>query len=259
MRRQVVAAGPLLRGPSIHELLKSRGIVTYFQPILSARQRSIIGLEALSRGVGEGSGSGVIAPRTLFNAAAEASLIDELDQLCREQAVRAFSGLHAHPGDHMLFLNLHVPVAQTPAALATEIDELVTTAGLTPRSVAIEILEAEIQEMGHVRSLVNLLRSRGFLIVLDDVGSGHSNLDRIPFIKPDLLKVDRTLIARIDTDYHKRGTLKSLVDLGRKIGALVVAEGMETEGRGDGGARAGRRPAAGFLSRPAEGKRLHAA
>ena len=81
-----------------------------------------------------------------------------------------------------------------------------------------------------MRSLVDLLRSRGFLIVLDDVGSGHSNLDRIPFIKPDLLKVDRTLIARIDTDYHKRGTLKSLVDLGRKIGALVVAEGVETEG-----------------------------
>ena len=165
-----------------------------------------------------------------LSAADEAGLIDDLDQLCRQQASRAFSGLRADMGDHMLFLNLHVPVDQTPAALANEIDELVTMAGLGPRSLAIEILEAEIQDMGQVRSLVNLLRSRGFLIVLDDVGSGHSNLDRIPFIKPDLLKVDRTLISRIDTDYHKRGTLKSLVDLGRKIGALVVAEGVETEG-----------------------------
>jgi EAL domain-containing protein (putative c-di-GMP-specific phosphodiesterase class I) len=172
----------------------------------------------------------VIAPRAIFSAADEAGLIDDLDQLCRQQAVRAFSGLCPDTGDHMLFLNLHVPVDQTPEALANEIDELVTMAGLSPRSLAIEILEAEIQDMGQVRSLVNLLRSRGFLIVLDDVGSGHSNLDRIPFIKPDLLKVDRTLISRIDTDYHKRGTLKSLVDLGRKIGALVVAEGVETEG-----------------------------
>ena len=223
-----MATGPLFKGSSIHELLNSGGIVTYFQPILSARQRSIVGLEALSRGVG--ADSGVIAPRVLFNAAGEAGLIDELDQLCRQQAVRAFSRLRADTGDHMLFLNMHVPVAQTPAVLANEIDELVSMAGLSPRSLAIEILEAEIQDMGQVRSLVNLLRSRGFLIVLDDVGSGHSNLDRIPFIKPDLLKVDRTLIARIDTDYHKRGTLKSLVDLGRKIGALVVAEGVETEG-----------------------------
>ena len=228
MRRQAVATGPLFRGLSIHELLRTRGIVTYFQPIVSARQRSIVGLEALSRGVG--ADSGVIAPRAIFSAADEAGLIDDLDQLCRQQAVRAFSGLSADMGDHMLFLNLHVPVDQTPAALANEIDELVTMAGLGPRSLAIEILEAEIQDMGQVRSLVNLLRSRGFLIVLDDVGSGHSNLDRIPFIKPDLLKVDRTLISRIDTDYHKRGTLKSLVDLGRKIGALVVAEGVETEG-----------------------------
>jgi EAL domain-containing protein (putative c-di-GMP-specific phosphodiesterase class I) len=226
--RSQVAAGALFKASSIYELLRSRGIVTYFQPILSARQRSIVGLEALSRGIG--AGSSVLAPRALFSAAGEVGLIDELDQLCRQQAVRAFSDLRADVGDHMLFLNLHVSVAQTPAALASEIDELVTTAGLGPRSVAIEILEAEIQDMGQVRSLVNLLRSRGFLIVLDDVGAGHSNLDRIPFIKPDLLKVDRTLISRIDADYHKRGTLKSLVDLGRKIGALVVAEGVETEG-----------------------------
>ena len=251
-----MATGPLFKGPSIHELLKNRGIVTYFQPILSARQRSIVGLEALSRGVGEDSG--VIPPRTLFNAADEAGLVDDLDQLCRQQAVRAFARLREEAGDHMLFLNLHVPVAQTPAALASEIDELVTMGGLGPRSLAIEILEAEIQDMGQVRALVNLLRSRGFLIVLDDVGSGHSNLDRIPFIKPDLLKVDRTLISRIDTDYHKRGTLKSLVDLGRKIGALVVAEGVETEGEAMVAPRVGRRPAAGILSWPAERSRLHA-
>ena len=145
-----MATGPLFKGPSIHELLKNRGIVTYFQPILSARQRSIVGLEALSRGVGEDSG--VIPPRTLFNAADEAGLVDDLDQLCRQQAVRAFARLREEAGDHMLFLNLHVPVAQTPAALASEIDDLVTMGGLGPRSLAIEILEAEIQDMGQVTS-----------------------------------------------------------------------------------------------------------
>jgi EAL domain-containing protein (putative c-di-GMP-specific phosphodiesterase class I) len=228
MRKALVGAGPVPGGLSIQNILRSRGVVTHFQPILSARQRSIVGLEALSRGTIPGLD--IIAPRTIFRAAGEAGLVDELDSLCRQQAIQSFSTLHSYSGDRMLFLNLHVPVIQAPAALVLELEQLASTCGLTPRAIAIEILEAEIADMGLVRALVNQLRARGFLIVLDDVGAGHSNLDRIPFIKPDLLKIDRTLVARIDTDYHKRGTLKTLVDLGRKIGALVVAEGIETEG-----------------------------
>jgi hypothetical protein len=61
------------------------------------------------------------------------------------------------------------------------------------------------------------------------VGAGHSNLERVPLLKPDILKVDRSLIVGIDSDFHKQETLKSLVGLSRRIGALVVAEGIETE------------------------------
>jgi hypothetical protein len=61
------------------------------------------------------------------------------------------------------------------------------------------------------------------------VGAGHSNLDRIPLIRPDVLKVDRELVRHIESDDYKQSVFKALVYLGRRIGALVVAEGVETE------------------------------
>jgi EAL domain-containing protein (putative c-di-GMP-specific phosphodiesterase class I) len=215
------------RIPRIAEILDAGGVETAFQPILSAPQRSIVGLEALSRG--SLPGEAIIPPRTLFSMAEEAGVSEQLESLCRHRSVHRFSRLAGRSRDLMLFLNLHISADQTPETIATELDGLMASAALRPTGVALEILEAEIEDVGQLRELVRLCRDRGFLIVLDDVGSGYSNLDRIPLIKPDLLKIDRALIAHIDSDYHKRGAVKSLVDLGQKIGALVVAEGVETE------------------------------
>jgi EAL domain-containing protein (putative c-di-GMP-specific phosphodiesterase class I) len=213
---------------SIVDIIASGSIVTHFQPILSARQKSIVGLEALARGTALDPDP-LVPPMRLFAMANQAGVTERLDSLCRRRAVRDFSAMRARARDRILFLNLHVPVAQAPGRMADELDNLVASFELPPNQVALEILEAEIEDMPFVQSLVNILRRSGFLIVLDDVGTGHSNLDRIPIIKPDLIKIDRTLVAHIDADYHKQGAVKSLVDLGRKIGAVVVAEGVEHE------------------------------
>jgi hypothetical protein len=130
----------------------------------------------------------------------------------------------------MLFLNAGAWLTSDHRAAVKELQTFLDVAGLSADKIAVEILEARIDDINRLRHLAGLLRESGFLLVLDDVGSGHSNLDRIPLIQPDILKVDRSLIARIDCDYHKQETLKSLVGLSRKIGSLVVAEGVETEG-----------------------------
>jgi EAL domain-containing protein (putative c-di-GMP-specific phosphodiesterase class I) len=211
---------------SILASLRVDEIVTHFQPVLSARQKSLVGVEALARG-SRGTAD-LVQPLPMFELASAVGIRDEVDAICRNRAVINFSSLRGLPQDVVLFLNLQVPIKWTPSDMAAELHDLVKSAHVSPRNVGIEIVEAQIQDMQLVRSLVGILRDFGFLIVLDDVGTGHSNLDRIPSIKPDLLKVDRTLVSQIDSDYHKRWTFKSLVDLGRKIGALVVAEGVET-------------------------------
>jgi EAL domain-containing protein (putative c-di-GMP-specific phosphodiesterase class I) len=211
----------------LRRIVSGRGLTTHFQPIFSARQRSVVGMEALSRGVNE-DGS-LLAPYHLFKMAAAEGLSVAVENLCRESAVRTFSSLDARPDELLLFLNLDLVGQPDPDEVPEQLLRLVGAAGLPPRSVAVEFLEARFDDVGRFASLARGLRERGFLVVLDDVGAGHSNLDRIPLFRPDVLKIDRSLITSVDADYYKQETLKSLVGLARRIGALVVAEGIETE------------------------------
>jgi hypothetical protein len=77
--------------------------------------------------------------------------------------------------------------------------------------------------------LVGVYRAGGFLIALDDVGAGHSNLNRIVLAKPDIVKIDRSVIMNIEQDYYKQEVLRSITELGQKIGAITIAEGVEEE------------------------------
>jgi EAL domain-containing protein (putative c-di-GMP-specific phosphodiesterase class I) len=215
--------------PTIGEILDAGGTVTHFQPILSARRKSIVGLEALSRGSFGPGDSPLIQPKTLFQLAAEGGAELRLEQACHQTAMRNFARLSDRPPDLVLFLNLSLSVMREHDSTAAVLREVVRAAGVSPRQVALEILEAEIEEMEQLRALTDSFRDAGFLLVLDDVGAGHSNLDRVPLIKPDMLKIDRCLISGVDRDYYKQETVKSLVGLAKKIGALVVAEGIETE------------------------------
>jgi EAL domain-containing protein (putative c-di-GMP-specific phosphodiesterase class I) len=213
--------------PSMRRLLAAEAIATHFQPIFSVRQKSIVGLEALSRGTA--SNGRLIAPYDLFKMAAAERLQAELESLCRKTAVRSFADLAARPGELLLFLNLDLSATDDhddlPATLAT----LVRDANLLPRNIAVEFLESRLEDVGRFGALADALREHGFLVVLDDVGAGHSNLDRIPLFRPDVIKIDRSLISGVADDFYKQETLKSLVSLSRRIGALVVAEGIETE------------------------------
>ncbi len=208
--------------------LEPRRIVTYFQPIFSVRRRLVVGLEALSRGLDLGSGD-LIAPASLFKTALAEGRSEIVEAACRESAVRTFSRLPARAEDVLLFLNLDVAASANPDATAAELQALVYGAGLQPAQVAVEFLEARFDDPARFAALAASLRRSGFLMALDDVGAGHSNLDRIPLFRPDIIKIDRSLITDVHRDFYRQETLKSLVGLSRRIGALVVAEGIETE------------------------------
>ena len=225
---------------SAAQIIESDGIATFFQPILSARQRSVVGAEALSRGlVGvealsrhelakKGGAGELIPPKILFSMAAEEGLTAQMERLCRMTAVRTFAHLERH-AELILFLNVDAQASEMDPGWLEDLLKQMSAERLNPRNVAIEILESAFDDTARLRQLMDRIRSHGFLLVLDDVGTGYSNLDRVPVVKPDVLKLDRSMVAGIESDYHRQETFKSLVQLCRRIGALVVAEGIETQ------------------------------
>jgi EAL domain-containing protein (putative c-di-GMP-specific phosphodiesterase class I) len=224
---EVAAEHPAAILAPMADVLETDRLITHFQPILSARQRSIIGVEALAR-VALPSGD-VLDADSLFRMATREALTAEVERRCWEKAIQTFARTPHRRDDQILFLNLGSWVTLSGDSPVARVEQLTRESGLSPKQVAIEILESRVDDLAWLTELVRSFRKAGFLLVLDDVGAGHSNLDRIAFLKPDILKVDRSLISEIDTDFHRQETLKSLVGLSRRIGALVVAEGVETE------------------------------
>ena len=212
----------------IHRLIDTGSVVTLFQPLVSIKRGAVFGLEALSRGKVPGTQVS-IPPQTLFGlAAAEGRLLD-LDRVCRQRALDAFASLHARDKGLLLSVNIDASVIDSTSVGSQVLLKQVKQSGISPNNIIVEIIESRSRDMDALFDFVAYYRKHGLLIALDDVGAGHSNLDRIPILKPDILKVDRALISGVDEHFHKLEVAKSIVRLGGRLGALVLAEGVERQ------------------------------
>ncbi len=211
----------------IERIIAQRRVRTLFQPLVSARRKSVIALEALSRGLDPESGA-VIAPNALFAAAKDRQTLVALDRLCRERAVEAFVPLYRENKGLMLSINIDTVVIRPETVNSNHLFDLVKNHGIHPNNVIIEFVESKAADTDCLLQYVRRYASAGFLIALDDVGAAHSNLDRILMLKPHILKLDRSLIADIHLSHNKREIVRSLARLGHGIGAMVLAEGVES-------------------------------
>jgi EAL domain-containing protein (putative c-di-GMP-specific phosphodiesterase class I) len=212
----------------IHAVLRARSMRSHFQPIISIRGRRVIGLEALVRATNPESGN-AISPAYLFDAASRHKQSVYLDRLCRECALAGFASLAALDPSLILFVNVDVSSLSRSASESMALIKMTDDFGLSPERVVIEIIESKIHDISALQRFVDAHRKRGFLIALDDMGTGYSNLERIPTIKPDIIKLDRTLIQDIDREYHKQELFDFFIKMAHRIGVFVVVEGIETE------------------------------
>lgn len=204
-------------------VLEESSLYPVFQPILDIRQQQAIGYEALIR-----SYTGAPPPQ-LFAEARAAGRQLAFDRQCRELALREFAELPSRRSNKLLFLNVDVSALDDADSIEGWISEQVRASGLNQRQVALEIVEANVESTEKLIDFVERYRAAGFLIVLDDFGESHSNLNRVVHIKPDIIKVDKALIRGIDEDYYKQSIVQTITRLSNKIGAMTLAEGIETQ------------------------------
>jgi len=213
---------------SYQTLAREENILTLFQPMVSIKGKSVVAVEALSRGLLPDLHVS-IPPDVLFPLATTPARRLALDRLCRQLAMRRFAPVHARCKDLLLSVNLDISLINRDILGSGKFLEAAQSAGLNPGNVVIEIIESRVQDTEVLTRFIETYRAHGFLIALDDIGTGHSNLDRISQIKPDIIKIDKGLIRDIHREYHKFEIAKALVRLSRNIGAMVVAEGVEQE------------------------------
>lgn len=212
---------------NIYEIIKNKLLEVNFQPIIHMSRKNICGLEGLIRGVNPNTGE-LISPLDLFDIANNEGLTLELDRVCRDKTIEAFSSIYETDKEKLLFINIDASIlgkVEGSNYLLHQFEKY----NINSRNVVIEINEAKVTDNKILKSFIHHYREKGYLIALDDVGAGFSNLDRIPICRPDIIKIDRYLLQNIHKDYYKQEVFKSLANLSNKIGSVVVAEGIELE------------------------------
>jgi EAL domain-containing protein (putative c-di-GMP-specific phosphodiesterase class I)/GGDEF domain-containing protein len=200
-------------------------LVALYQPILQLLSLDVLGHEVFTRGP---AGGPFEDPERLFLLAERTGRLLLLERLCRR---RALDSVRQHlPATGKLFLNTSVRALRDSDVAGAGFVRMVDAQGLAHEDVILEIRERiATEERPWFRETLRELKREGFGIAIDDMGAGHSSLKSVVDLEPDYLKFDISLVHNIDRSLIKRSLLETLVELAEKIGAEVVAEGIEAE------------------------------
>ncbi len=225
----------LITAPSLAVELARRGVTVeigvlaeaelypVYQPIVALADRTVVAHEALLRGVVDGR---EVGGGDLFFVAQAAGWLDRLDRIARESAIE-------DAGPWLGGANLHVNVDPTsihrPQVCLASTERAAHDAGIAASQLVFEIVESHaITDRGHLFSILEHYRSLGWRVALDDVGAGWSSRSLLAAVRPDVVKLDKRLVQELPDD-GARTVLRAITDLAHQLGAVVVAEGIETE------------------------------
>lgn len=227
MQTEIISRGKKMKVLDIRDIVENRSLIANFQQVVSVSRKMVIGIEGLIRGVDTITNE-IIPPIKLFDAARRENMVLAFDRVCRDTVFEAFSKIYEYDNEKLLFLNLDASVLQN-AVGSDYLRDQARKYGVNPSNIVIEISEKKVEGNAALKKFADSYRKYGFMVALDDVGSESSNIDRILLVKPDIIKIDISLVKNIQNDFYKQGVFKSLVNMSNKIGALVIAEGAETE------------------------------
>lgn len=211
---------------NITDIIREKRLVVHLQPILSLRGRPFFGFEALVRGVSsEGS---ILSPIWLFSEAQKANLSVELDQQARHFAIQAFVPIWKANPKLLLFINFESKLINTFNPENYFFDSLLSSLEIPYSNIVLEIKEDEISDVAKLDAFCTHYRSLGFNIALDDFGIGQSSFERLAIVRPDIIKIDRSLITGIENNYIHQEVVRAICKMSNNIGALTLAEGVET-------------------------------
>jgi len=209
---------------SLKEIIMGEMVETHFQPIVSLKDGSIYAYEALTRGP---KGSPMESPLMLFGIAEKTNLSFELDRLCRKKAIVNAKGLPPH---QKLFVNTFPTTMHDPEFKGDALQELLSQSGLTGQSIVFEITERfAIENYALFQREQAYYSNLGFGLAVDDIGTGYGSLEAIAHLKPEYVKIDLSIVRDIHKNPVKQELLRAVVDIGKKIGAKILAEGVETQ------------------------------
>lgn len=199
----------------------------FYQPKINIRNGVVTGVEALARWRHETRG--LLTPNVFIPLAERMGLIDSLTRVIFRQAVR--QAMQWHKAGYSLVTSINFSVNSfSDSTLVNFIFDVMNEFGADPKLINIEVTETQSMgsEIDCMESMIRL-RLNNFGLSIDDFGTGNSTLTQLKKIPFTELKIDREFVNGASGSVEARAILESCINLAKKLGLQVVAEGAETK------------------------------
>jgi diguanylate cyclase (GGDEF)-like protein/PAS domain S-box-containing protein len=204
----------------------------FYQPIVSLGDDRPAGAEALIRW--HHPELGLLLPDVFLPMLDEASMGETvgawvIGEACRQAA--RWNGASKAP----LRIGVNVTATQVRSGrLAPTVERALRDTGLAGSLLCIEITEQhQLADDDQTRAAIAALKALGVLLAIDDFGTGYSSLSYIIRLRPDELKLDKSLVTSVDSDAERAGLVIAALAMARSLKLEVVSEGVETEAEQD--------------------------
>lgn len=197
-----------------------------FQPIFRADGKAV-GREALLRASFLEHGD--VRPEAAFADAIRESRLVQFDRQVR--VVHLLNHARSFPEHELLFLNVHSQLLTRVGDHGRTFEQILHYYSVPTSRVVIEIRESEIEDEARLLAAIGNYRSLGYRIAVDDFGRANSSLERVLRLRPDIVKLDGTLIAAAEHARSAVDTFKQLAARFHEAGIQVAVKGIETAGQ----------------------------
>jgi EAL domain-containing protein (putative c-di-GMP-specific phosphodiesterase class I) len=217
------------RRSDLHRALDRREFVLYYQPEIELATRKIVGLEALIRW--DHPERGLVPPMDFIPAAEECGLILPIgDWGLSEACGQIQKWCQDDPAHDSLRVCVNLSARQfSRVGLADHIEALLRRSGISSQQLGLEMTESSlIPDVGTALEVLGSLRRLGVTLLMDDFGTGYSSLSYLHSFPIDVLKIDRSFVARMTEGEQPFQIVRTIIELARVLGMDVVAEGIET-------------------------------
>jgi diguanylate cyclase (GGDEF)-like protein/PAS domain S-box-containing protein len=236
----------------LHRAIQEGQLVLHYQPFVDVERMVVIGTEALVRW--RHPTRGLLPPSEFVDLAEECGLMVDLGSWVLREACRQGASWGAAAADRertsatpSLSVNISPQQLAEPGFCEFVVSVLDDT-GYPADRLWLEITEgALLRDPAAAIAILRSLRAVGVHLAIDDFGTGYSSLSYLKRLPVEALKIDRSFIEHIETGPDDRAIVEAVVALGRALGLVVVAEGIERPGQAIELAARGCHLAQGFL------------
>ena len=208
----------------LQKIIENQALDTFFQPILKLNSGETIGYEALNRPAETHLFTNT---ETFYDFVGQTNQVFLFECFCRNLSLKRFMERYKERNS-LIFINIHPNVLLDSTYHSGETLQLLSGLGIEPKQVVFELTEkSAVTDFKLFEKVLSNYRAQGFRIAIDDVGSGYNSLKTLVYLKPEFIKLDKSLIQNIDQNKEQQQLVKLIIDYAKQSSTEIIAEGIE--------------------------------